>query len=135
MKNFRNLMRENFEKKFSQLNLTSTQGMLVSILARDGEMKVSDLSKKMLLSNSTVSGIIDRLEKSNVVERRRNPKDRRKVMIDLTAEFREDTRGHFKAMGEHFASILKIATAEELDEILIGFKTLEKLLRRYNDNS
>ncbi|MDF2673481.1 MAG: transcriptional regulator, MarR family [Clostridiales bacterium] len=49
-------------KQFEEMNITGPQGMLVGTLIHYGEMKISDLSEKLGLSNSTVSGIVDRLE-------------------------------------------------------------------------
>jgi len=134
MKQFGKVMKENFEKRFNDLNLTSTQGMVVGILIRNGEMKISDLGKRMYLSNSTVSGLIDRLENHNIVERRRNKDDRRIVMVDLTEEFKKEAHERFHALDNHISSIIKLATPEELDQILEGFQILSQLMCRFENN-
>ena len=66
------MLKHSMGQHFNPMNLTGPQGMMMGILSHDGEMKISDLSEKIGLSNSTVSGIIDRLEKQGLVERTRS---------------------------------------------------------------
>ena len=48
-------MKKNIHKQYKDMNITGPQGMLIGTLAHCGEMKISDLSEKLGLSNSTVS--------------------------------------------------------------------------------
>ncbi|MBN2658045.1 MAG: MarR family transcriptional regulator [Spirochaetales bacterium] len=64
--------------------LTLPQLGVVAVLTENGPSKVSDISGQVGLANSTVSGIIDRLEKKDIVKRNRLEEDRRTVVISLT---------------------------------------------------
>lgn len=119
--------KQNVERHWKDLNLTGPQGMLLGTLAHNGEMKISDLSEKLGLSNSTVSGILDRLEKQGLVERTRSEEDRRVVHVNLTPEFRKNAEQRFKDVERNFEDVVNKASAEELDRILIGLETLRKL--------
>ncbi|MEC9488922.1 MAG: MarR family transcriptional regulator [Halanaerobium sp.] len=123
-------IKQNIEREFREMNLTGSQGMLVGILAHNGEMKISDLSARMGLSNSTVSGIIDRLEKQGCVERIRSKEDRRVVFVRVTADFNKKAKSNFNRIEHKIESIMKEATEEEIDRILDGLKILQKLLDR-----
>jgi DNA-binding MarR family transcriptional regulator len=123
-------MRQNMERQFQEMNITGPQGMLVGMLAHYGEMKISDLSEKLSLSNSTVSGIVDRLEKQGKVERTRSEEDRRVVYVNITEEFKKSTKDHFKHFERKFESMMSKATSEELDTILQGLETLRTVLNR-----
>ena len=61
--------------------------------APDG-MMLSDLSKRMMVSNGNLTGLVDRLAASGHLDRRVSPTDRRAQVISLTpagrAEFRAD---------------------------------------------
>ena len=136
IKNVKETLHHNFHKKFKDLNLTAPQGMLIGILVRKGQMKVSDLSDEMALSNSTVSGIIDRLEKNKFVERKRSEEDRRVVMVDVTEDFRKEAKERFKTVEDSLSSVMELATPEEAEEVLKGFATLDKLLNKFKiDNN
>ncbi|KNF07609.1 transcriptional regulator, MarR family [Gottschalkia purinilytica] len=113
------------------MQLTGPQGMLIGILSHNKEkMKVSDLSENLGLSNSTVSGIIDRLEKQGLVERTRSKDDRRVVYVSVTDEVRKKHKQHFNEIEKRFEDIMSKGTPEEIDKILEGLYTLEKVIDR-----
>ncbi len=135
MKVFFKEFQKSFHKMSMNDHLTAPQAMVIGNLIHKGPMKVSDLSKAVMLSNSTVSGIIDRLEKQSIVMRNRSTEDRRVVLIDITPEFRETAHQKFRAQEEHFAEIFKQASPEEAEKILTGFKTFNKVMRRHRNQT
>ena len=130
IKKLKKSVTKRYHMHFANMNITGTQGMIVGILVHKGNMKISDLSKKMQLSNSTVSGIIDRLEKNNIVERIRSKEDRRVVMVSLKEEFKKEAKERHEAVEKHFNGVINLATPEELDKILEGFMIVEKLINK-----
>ena len=120
----KNCMRKNFE----DTGLTLPQSMVIATLIESGEMKVTDLSSKINLSNSTISGIIDRLEKQQLVSRTRSDEDRRAVYINVTPKVKEFYKGIHKKVAESFTELLSDATSEEIEKIIIGLSTLKKVL-------
>lgn len=131
MKRVTQNMKQEMHRRFGDLKLTAPQGMMVGTLAKQGPMKVSDLSEAMGLSNSTVSGIIDRLEKMDYLQRIRSEADRRIVMVDLTPAFREKSGSHFKAVNELLAQMIEEADPEEVEEIVKGLRALDRVILRY----
>jgi DNA-binding MarR family transcriptional regulator len=111
-----------------KMNLTGPQGMLIGILAHLGAMKISDLSEKMGLSNSTVSGIVDRLEKQGIVERTRSKEDRRVVQVNVTEEFKADAKSRFEIIERRLEAIMGEATEEEMNKVLEGLEILKELI-------
>ncbi|MCI1945761.1 MarR family winged helix-turn-helix transcriptional regulator [Clostridium luticellarii] len=126
MKNAHKIMAQHFK----ELNLTGPQLFVVMNLIRHGKMKISDLSEKMSLSNSTVSGIIDRLEKQNIVKRARSREDRRIVYVEVTPEFKKIADTKHEEVDKIFQSMMNMATPEEIDIISRGLYTLEKVMDR-----
>ena len=57
--------------------------VLYTLYNGDG-ITITELSKKCYLDNSTLTGVIDRLEKSGLVLRGEHPDDRRQLLIYLT---------------------------------------------------
>jgi DNA-binding MarR family transcriptional regulator len=134
IKRVMHFIKQNMEQHFKEMRLTAPQGMLMGILSKHGKMKVSDLSEELGLSNSTVSGIIDRLEKQSLVERTRSEEDRRVVYVSVTEGTKKNTEEHFKCIEKEFEAMVSEATPEELDEILRGLAMLEKVLHRKKEN-
>lgn len=91
-------------------------------------MKISELSSKLGLSNSTVSGIIDRLEKQEMVERARSKEDKRVVYVSLSPKSEEMRQDFHKRAEENIENILNKGTPEDLDKIIDGLNTLKTLL-------
>ncbi len=92
------LLKQSFEKDFKKMDVTQSQILVMRVLNQYGDMKVSDISKELDLSNSTVSGIIDRLVEKKIVQRKRSEEDRRIVMISLADEYRQPVRKHLNAL-------------------------------------
>lgn len=65
-------------------NINSSQLSCLLALADAGPLSLSQLSKKIYLSPSMITGIVDQLENKKMVERIRDTKDRRVILIVLT---------------------------------------------------
>lgn len=128
-------IKHNMDLQFKGMNVTGPQGMILGTLAHKGEMKISDLSHTLGLSNSTVSGFIDRLEKQGHVTRTRSSEDRRVVHVSVTPEFKNCAKQHFNNIGGTLETILNKASSEELDKIFEGLEILKKLISNYNDEN
>jgi len=70
----------------TQYKVTGPQLACLLTIKDHSPLTSANLAKKVHLSPSTVVGIIDRLEDKNMVERKRDSKDRRQVNIYITAE-------------------------------------------------
>ena len=117
---------------YKELQLTGPQGFMLGTLACNGPMKISDLSEKMALSNSTVSGIVDRLEKQGLVERSRSDQDRRVVMVQVTEQFKKCKRDKMTRIEDIIQQQMSCATQEELEKILDGLTILKNILCKDN---
>ena len=67
-----------------KLNITPGQMSVLYTLYNGDGITITELSKKCYLDNSTLTGVIDRLEKSGLVLRKEHPDDRRQLLIYLT---------------------------------------------------
>lgn len=130
IKRMKQMMHENMENMFKSVNLTAPQGMVVGTLFKNGPMKIGDISQSMDLSMSTISGIIDRLEKNDIVIREKSTEDKRVILVDLTPNFKTSSKEIFKKMEFDWGEKIKNATEEEIETILKGFDALEHVLIR-----
>lgn len=122
----KHIMRRCFEDN----GITMPQGMVIGTLFKHGEMKISELSSSMGLSNSTISGIIDRLEKQEIAERIRSKEDKRIVFVKLSPQFVETRHNIFKIGEEKFESMLDKGSNEEIEKVVDGLNTLKNILDR-----
>ena len=76
---------ELYTKELNKIyNVSSTQLNCLLILYENGPLSPSQIAKYILVNSSTVTGIIDRLEQKDLVQRLRNSPDRRVITIQLT---------------------------------------------------
>jgi DNA-binding MarR family transcriptional regulator len=122
------LMRQYMRKHFEHEGITMPQSSVLGMLMKNGEMKITELSNKLMLSNSTVSGMIDRLEKQKLVERRRSEEDRRIVYVKASPAFLEMHKESHKKIEKSFEELLDTGTPEEIEKIFDGLKTLKKIV-------
>ena len=64
--------------------LTGPQISVLKILEAMGDLSRTELSEKMSARNSTITGIVDRMERDGLVVRERSQSDRRVVLIRAT---------------------------------------------------
>jgi DNA-binding MarR family transcriptional regulator len=67
-----------------RVGLTGPQLIILEELKERGECSISELSKAISPSIATVTGILSRLESRDLIERRRDATDRRKVLVKTT---------------------------------------------------
>ncbi len=74
-----------YSQEVSQnFGITGPQLWALKILSINGSLPLGQLSQKMYLHPSTISGVVDRLEQKGYVVRDRGHEDRRVVMVQLT---------------------------------------------------
>ncbi len=66
--------------------ITATQLNVLKLLQTVGDLSLSELSKKMSATNSTVTGIVDRMVEAKLVAREQSTEDRRVWKIRLLPE-------------------------------------------------
>ena len=72
------------------VKITLVQAGILFLLKEKTGRSMSELGQLLSLDNSTITGLIDRLEKSGFVLRKANPKDRRMSLIHITPQGSEE---------------------------------------------
>ncbi len=74
-----------YSKKLAvEYHITGPQLICLYSIVKEGPLTLSDLSRRVSLSMSTVNGIVDRLDYKGLAVRERTESDRRKVSITAT---------------------------------------------------
>ena len=69
--------------------LTAPQILLLQTIRAKGEVTIGELANEISLSQATVTNILDRLEKRELVYRERSVEDKRKVHAHLTDQAKD----------------------------------------------
>ncbi len=80
---FEKMLRESGVEAFS-----GAQGRIVYVLWENGTLSISEICKLTSLANSTMTTMLDQMEKSGIIIRERSRENRRQIMISLTDKAR-----------------------------------------------
>ncbi|MDB4426839.1 MarR family transcriptional regulator [Porticoccaceae bacterium] len=78
------MMRWNFERRAHEYNLTRSQWSVLVLLSWENGAQQKRLADIIGVTAITMTGLVDRLERNDWVERRQDPQDRRAKRVFLT---------------------------------------------------
>ncbi|OYD08595.1 MarR family winged helix-turn-helix transcriptional regulator [Paludifilum halophilum] len=113
----------------TEFPITPPQFTALLWLNEEGDMTIGELSQKMYLACSTMTDLVDRMEKNGVVERVRDSRDRRVVRIHLLEKGSSIIRDVLEARQAYLSEILSHFTEGEVREMA---KQLSLLHREMN---
>ena len=96
------------------LNTTDLQALR---LLHDGPMSAGSLGRLVGLTGPSMTALIDRLESSGYVTRRRGLPDRRRVTVCAIPEKLHEIDTHYEKHGAHIAKLLSKYSADEFATI------------------
>lgn len=121
---------KNLEEYFAKWSLTASQILVLTLLDKHEEMKISEIAARMGFADSNVSGIVDRLENAGFVGRTRSTEDRRIVKVSLADKALELKKEFDLSIEEYFNQFLTRISQEELDSMVTNLEKLKQLLAR-----
>jgi MarR family transcriptional regulator, organic hydroperoxide resistance regulator len=106
------------KEQCSRHGITATQLNVLKLLQTVGDLSLSELSKQLAATNSTITGIIDRMVAAGHVAREQSTEDRRVWMIRLTPEGRSIARRVDVAPWDILQRSLVKLPASETDQLI-----------------
>lgn len=101
----------------SNYTITPPQFVALQWLFEAGDMTIGELSNKMFLACSTTTDLVDRMEKSKLVMRVKDPNDRRVVRIHLLEEGERIIDEVIKKRQAYLQGVLKNFSTEEVESL------------------
>ncbi len=77
-------MKRALEIKLNEYGVTSSQYIVLELLWKYNGLSLSELGKLLYFDNPTITGIITRMAKSELIRRTRDRNDRRIIKVHLT---------------------------------------------------
>jgi DNA-binding MarR family transcriptional regulator len=78
------VIEQNSKRLVRRVGLTGPQLVILKEIANHQQVSVGDIARRASLSQGTVTGILERLEKRDLVRRQRSRDDRRRVLVRIT---------------------------------------------------
>jgi MarR family 2-MHQ and catechol resistance regulon transcriptional repressor len=93
-------------KRLADQGLTTSQADVIFTLGNTLGMTCKELGERTLITKGTLTGVLDRLERKQLIRRHPSPEDRRSTIIVLTARgaqlFEEVYPAHISSLKECF---------------------------------
>jgi len=99
---------------------------------QNGGLPLGELSQKMYLHPSTITGVVDRLEKKGYVSRDRDQEDRRVVMVQLTPKGKRLVKRAPNPVQGKMIHGLRQVRKEKLEFIHESVQTLVEIMEAQN---
>lgn len=122
----KNIHRE-VAREIERFGITVPQFYVLRILDKEPNLSVSEISQRAGLTNSTISGIVDRLEKEGLVARARDARDRRVVYVHLTQKTKE-LKKQVSLKTHYFDKWIKDLDPAKVDQIIDSLTLLARTL-------
>lgn len=127
-----NVVSRQLQQHLERFNLTSSQYHVLRHLGEQGVLKSGNLATLLDVTPGNLTGILDRLEAAGLIQRERDPQDRRGWQLSLTPEgqklYRKAVPSTRTQVQEMFAGLApqEIATLHDLaSRLLSSLRELE----------
>lgn len=111
--------------------LNRTDWRCLDLLGTRGAMTAGRLAEAAHLSTGAVTGVLDHLESAGLVRRVRDTVDRRRVIVEITAEVARRAAPVYGPLMQESAEVLSIFDADQLELITEFLRRQRGLLARH----
>jgi len=101
-----------------RLGVNRTDGRCLDIIDQRPGITAGELAHAVGLSPGAVTTVLDRLERRGFVERRRDPNDRRRVVVELTEDANRAAWEAYGPLGEMGAPVVDELSDEDLATVI-----------------
>jgi DNA-binding MarR family transcriptional regulator len=114
-------------RQWLRVSLSLVHLHVLTVLESDGPLPMGKLAEALDVSVASATGIVDRMEQRGLVERRREPDDRRVVLVHPTSAGNSVFRDIALQRRKHLAKVLDRMTDSELESFLIGLRAMRRV--------
>ncbi|GAB6875661.1 hypothetical protein JCM13210_03870 [Thermaerobacter litoralis] len=127
------LIRHHGRAILGQFDITPPQFDALLVLMRHPELTMGELCQHLYLASSTVTDLVDRLERQQLVQRVRDPEDRRVIRLRLLPRARELLDAVLEARRAYLARVLAHLDPVDRRVLLRSLERLVDAIRREGD--
>jgi len=123
---------QTFQKKIAGKfrELSKNQPLVIKIIGIEGEIMPSTLGKYTGMEKSSLTRMVDDLEKKGIVFRKTDPGDRRKVLVSLTEKGLEYYNCLSQITTEMADEILEFVDDKDVEDFHRSLETMVRILRK-----
>ena len=112
-------------------DITMSQFSVLLVISRNNGCSMSSLASEMSLSGGTITGLVDRLEKQQLVKRKHGKTDRRAVSVWLDAKGKKFVNAFQEKKTEYFKTILERVGAENRERFIDSLRIMDQTIMEF----
>jgi DNA-binding MarR family transcriptional regulator len=126
-----------FERMLNEygIEINSAQGRIMFALWQQDNISINELAKKTQLKKSTLTSMLDRLEKMGYIKRERSKKDRRIILIKRTNKDKNLEKKYVELSQEHTTFFYRGFSEDQINRFEEDLKHILKNLMEYESNA
>ncbi|AKB50654.1 Transcriptional regulator, MarR family [Methanosarcina barkeri str. Wiesmoor] len=122
------IFEQTFQKKIISKfkNLSKNQPVVIKIIGMEGEIMPSTIGRYTGMDKSSLTRMVDDLERKGLVFRKTDPEDRRKVLVSLTEKGLECYNYSNQILDE----LLKLVDEKDIEDYVQSLEMMVRILRK-----
>lgn len=124
-----NIIRKRGRDILADFDITPPQLNALQYLQKSGNLTIGELGEKMYLACSTATDLIDRMERNDLVERERDPHDRRVVRLRIKTKGYKMLEEVMASRKRYLATVLEKVSEEDKKQMVYSLKQLDELMK------
>ena len=117
-------VRKSIEKEIRTYGLNPTEFAVLELLYNKGEQSAQKIGEKVLIASSSITYVVDKLEKKDLILRTHYPEDRRIINVSITDAGRKMMDEIFPIHTQGVQRILEGLDTKEKEEMISQLKKL-----------
>lgn len=122
------IIRKKGREILSDMNITDPQFIALQYIINNQQLTIGELSQKMSLACSTITDLIDRMEKNHLVLREKDEQDKRVVRLKVQPKGNEIVEQVLKKRREYLSGKLADLNESEKELLLKSLKHLYEVM-------
>lgn len=117
-------VQDKIKNDMNQYGLNPTEFSVLELLYHKGDQPIQHIGKKILLASSSITYVVDKLEKKEYVVRKACPTDRRVIFASITEKGQAFMEEVFPKHTEVIEDIFGDLSEEQLEELIVLLKKI-----------
>lgn len=123
------LLFSKIEKSVQEYGLNISEFGVLEMLLHKGEQPVQRIAEKILVTSGTITYVIDKLQKNNLVERKKCEKDKRIFYVSLTPKGEELIKEIFPKHQKFLDELLKDMKEKDKKNLISNLVLLQDAIK------
>ena len=120
-------------KKYGINDLNTAQGRIIFVLWQNDHIPIGDLARQTALGKTTLTSMLDRLERSGHIIQKTDEKDKRKTLVCLTDKSKS-LKDRYEAVSQEMTSLFyKGLPEKQINDFEIFLKLILSNLIKYEE--